>query len=188
MTCWPRKERLSRCACARSWPTTCLPRPCLCGTRNARAGGHGSHLDKAIVGKWAAYLKPVAERRAHLEPWYNASPAAREKTAADYQKSFIATATLRRQAMATWRQESTAAKAAGKEAPPAPKFQPGDDRFFTEVASGKGPFALPEKDRDSVISEGGRTRLASLQSELKESERLRVLPSRRSPARLPKAK
>src|SRR6185369_11757965 len=111
------------------------------------------HLDKVIVEKWAAYLKPVAERRAHLEPWYNASPAAREKTAAGYQKSFIATATLRRQAMAAWRQESAAAKAAGKEAPAPPKFQPGDDRFFTEVASGKGPFALPEKDRDSVISE-----------------------------------
>ena len=75
------------------------------------------HLDKAIVEKWAAYLKPVAERRAHLELWYNAPAAAREQTAADYQKSFIATATLRREAMAKWRQDSIAAKAAGKEAP-----------------------------------------------------------------------
>ena len=44
------------------------------------------HLDKAIVEKWAAYLKPVAERRAHLEPWYHAAAAAREQVAAEYQK------------------------------------------------------------------------------------------------------
>ena len=127
-----------------------------------------SHLDKAMVGKWAEYLKPVAERRAHLELWSNAPAAAREQTAAAYRKSFIATATLRRETMARWQQESMEAKAAGKEAPAAPKFPAGADRFFTEVASGKGPFALPEKDRESVISEGGRIRLASLESALKQ--------------------
>ena len=125
-------------------------------------------LDKAIVEKWAAYLKPSAERRAHLEPWYDASATAREEIAAQYQKTFLATAALRRQVLARWRKESVAAKAAGKELPAAPKFQAGEDRFFTEVASGKGPFALPEKDRESVLSEDGRTRLASLQSALKQ--------------------
>jgi hypothetical protein len=127
-----------------------------------------SHLDPNILGKWVEYLKPVAERRAHLEPWYNAPATAREQTAAEYQKSFIATATLRRQAIAKWRQESTPAKAAGKEAPAKPKFPAGADRFFTEVTSGKGPFALPEKNSESVISEGRRTRLASLQDDLKQ--------------------
>ena len=127
-----------------------------------------SHLDSDILGKWAEYLKPVAERRAHLEAWYNAPAAAREQTAAEYQKSFIATATLRRQAMAKWREESIVAKATGKDAPAKPKFPAGADRFFTEVASGKGPFALPEKDREKVMSEAGRTRLALLEDDLKQ--------------------
>jgi hypothetical protein len=70
--------------------------------------------------------------------------------------------------MAKWREESATAKAAGKEPPAAPKFQAGADRFFTEVVSGKGPFALPEKERESVLSESGRTRLASLESALKQ--------------------
>ncbi len=129
------------------------------------------HLDKAIVEKWAAYLKPVAERRAHLEPWYNAAAGAREQIAADYQKNFIATATFRRDAMAKWRQEATAAQVAGKQLPVAPKFQAGDDRFFTEVTAGKAaPFALPERDRDNFLSQAGRGRLASLQSALKQLE------------------
>ena len=126
------------------------------------------HLDPAIVGRWAEYLKPVAERRAHLELWYDAPAPARSQTAANYQRDFIATATLRREAMASWRQESAAAKAEGREAPAPPRFPAGADRFFTEVASGKGPFALPEKNRESFLSEGGRLRLASLQGELKQ--------------------
>jgi hypothetical protein len=127
------------------------------------------HLDKAIVEKWAAYLKPVAERRAHLEPWYNATAGARKQIAAEYQKKFIETASFRQKVLAKWQQESAAAKAAGKDAPAAPKFQAGDDRFFTEVTSGKAaPFALPEKDRDSFLSEAGRAHLASLQNELKQ--------------------
>jgi len=113
-------------------------------------------------------LKPAAERRAHLEPWYSAPAAARAQTAAEYQKNFIATATFRRQAMARWRQESAAAKAAGKEASAPPRFQPGDDRFFTEVASGKGPFALPEKDRGNAISQEGRAGLALLEKDLEQ--------------------
>jgi Protein of unknown function (DUF1549)/Protein of unknown function (DUF1553)/Planctomycete cytochrome C len=124
-------------------------------------------LDASIVEKWVAYLKPTNERRAHLELWYQAEAASGEAAAGEYQKRFIATATLRREAMAKWKQESLAAKAAGKEAPPAPKFPAGVDRFFTEVAFGKGPFALPEKDRDKVISENGRTRLAPLEGDLK---------------------
>jgi hypothetical protein len=127
-------------------------------------------LDAGIVEKWAAYLKPVEERRAHLELWYRAEAASREAVAGEYQKRFMATAALRREAMAKWKQESLAAKASGKEAPPEPKFPAGADRFFTEVASGKGPFALPEKDRDKAISENGRARLAALEGDLKNLE------------------
>src|SRR5258708_20481156 len=52
--------------------------------------------------------------------------------------------------------------------PASPKFPAGDDRFFTEVTASKAPFALPEKNREKVISESGRARLASLEAELKD--------------------
>ncbi len=124
-------------------------------------------LDAGLVGKWAAYLKPTDERRAHLELWYRAEAASLVAAAAGYQKQFIATAALRREATLKWKRESLAAKAAGKAAPPEPKFSAGADRFFTEVAFGKGPFALPEKDRGSVIGEIGHQRLAALEGDLK---------------------
>jgi hypothetical protein len=120
-----------------------------------------------LVAKWSDYLKPSSERRAHLELWYHAEPSSRESVADEYQKRFIATAALRREAMAKWRQEALAAKAAGKDPPPAPKFPAGADRLFTEVASGKGPFALPEKDREKTISEAGRAHLTTLETDLK---------------------
>jgi hypothetical protein len=135
------------------------------GATPAQAAGE-RNLDPVIVEKWAAYLKPGAERRAHLEPWYQASAASRGQIASEYQKRFIATATMRRQAMAKWREASLAAKAAGKESPAAPKFPAGEDRFFTEVTASKAPFALPE-NREKIISESGRDRLASLEAELK---------------------
>ena len=134
----------------------------------AAQAAEAAHLDTAVVERWAAYLKPVTERRSHLESWYNAPPAMRAQTAADYQKSFIATVEFRRQAMEKWKQESAAAKAAGKEPSTQPKFQPGDDRFYTEVVAGKGPFALPEKERASLISPDARVRLATLENELKQ--------------------
>ena len=93
--------------------------------------------ESAIVEKWAAYLKPVAERRAHLEPWYQASAESRGEVVAEYQQRFMATITRRRQTNAKWREASQAAKAAGKEAPAAPKFPAGEDRFFTEVTASK---------------------------------------------------
>lgn len=137
-------------------------------SETAAQAAAAAHLDPAVLERWATYLKPVTERRAHLELWYNATAATLTQTGAGYQNSFIATAAFRRQALAKWRQDSEAARKAGQEAPPQPKFQPGDDRFFTEVASGKGPFALPEKDRQPFLSEGGRVRLAALESELKQ--------------------
>ena len=65
------------------------------GATPAQAAGE-RNLDPAIVEKWAAYLKPGAERRAYLEPWYQASAASRGQVAAEYQKRFIATAATRR--------------------------------------------------------------------------------------------
>src|SRR5205085_273517 len=57
--------------------------------------------------------------------------------------------------------------AARREVPAEPKFPAGENRFFTEVTSGRGPFALAEKDREKAIDDSTRARLASLDSELK---------------------
>src|SRR2546426_282440 len=55
----------------------------------------------------------------------------------------------------------------GRVTPGPPKLQPGDNRFFTEVSTAKGPFALPEKDREKVFSASGRARAEELKAELK---------------------
>ena len=124
------------------------------------------NLDPAVLEVWVVYLKPTRERRVHLEPWQKALPAEWNAVATKYQKEFIRTATVRREAQAAWKREVEIAKAANKTPPPAPQFFPGDDRYFTEVSSGKGPFALPEKDKENVFTDAGRSRYAQLQAEL----------------------
>jgi hypothetical protein len=136
------------------------------GADPAVVAGTGG-LDATVLARWAEYLKPTKERRAHLEPWYQAQPLALSKTAADYQNRFLHTAAVRREANAKWKQQAAEARAAGKAPPEPPKFQPGEDRFYTEVTTGKGPFALPEKNRAEVLSESARSRLAAFQKELK---------------------
>jgi hypothetical protein len=84
-----------------------------------------------------------------------------------YQKDFIGVAAERTHALDEWKAKAEAARARGEEPPPAPKFQPGDNRFFTEVTTAKGPFALPDKDKEKVFSESGRARAQELQAELK---------------------
>jgi hypothetical protein len=124
------------------------------------------HLDAAVLERWVNYLKPVRERRVHLEAWYQAPAETREQVAAGYQARFIETAAVRQEAMTKWRHESRAAKAAGQEVPTAPKFPVGEDRFFTDVTAKHGPFALPEKHREESMRAQGRTRLAALEAEL----------------------
>jgi len=124
-------------------------------------------FDAAVLERWIAYLKPTRERRVHLETWHKAPRAEWNAVAAKYQKDFITTATMRKDAQAAWKREVEIAKVANKMPPPAPQFFAGDDRYFTEVTSGKGPFALPEKDKERVFTDGGRNRYTRLQAELK---------------------
>ena len=55
-------------------------------------------------------------------------------------------AAYRQKAQDDWKRKADAAKAQRREPPPAPKFMPGDNRFYTEVGAAKGPLGLPEKD------------------------------------------
>src|SRR5690606_35151885 len=120
---------------------------------------------------WVAYLKPTSERRPQLEAWYAAStPETRSAAARDYQRRFLATAADREAANQEWEEASAAAKARGQEPPEKPKFFAGDDRFFSEVSSGKGPYALPAESRDQHMSDEAKAELAALEAEQKQLE------------------
>ena len=123
-------------------------------------------LDQAVLDRWAKYLKPTKERRVHLEPWYRASKSDLAAIARRYQEDFIAVAAYRQKAQDEWKVKAEAAKARGEQPPPAPKFMPGDNRFYTEVGGAKGPLGLPEKEPERVFSEESRERWNALKAEL----------------------
>ncbi len=86
-------------------------------------------LDSALLARWVEYLKPGKEHRPHLEPWYHSSSSELESVARRYQTDF--------QAVAAKRDKT---------------FQPGDNRFFTEVAAAKGPLGIDDKSRDKSLT------------------------------------
>jgi hypothetical protein len=135
------------------------------GADSERAASNRS-LDQAVLARWVKYLKPTKERRVHLEAWYSASIAASPAVAARYQEDFIAVAAHRQKAQDEWKTKAEAARAQGAEPPPAPKFMPGDNRFFTEVGGASGPLGLPEKEPEKVFSEESRLKWNTLKSEL----------------------
>jgi hypothetical protein len=133
---------------------------------DAEAVRRQGSLDGDVLSRWVEYLKPSKERRAHLEPWYEAKPEELSAVAGRYQKDFLAVIAEREKARAEWKAKAAAAKARGEEPPEPPKFQPGDHRFFTEVTTAKGPFALPDKDAERFYSQAGREALAAHKAEL----------------------
>jgi hypothetical protein len=125
-------------------------------------------LDVGVLARWVEYLKPTKERRAHLEPWYSSASGELDAAARRYQDEFVAEITKRSRAQQEWKVQADAARTRGDQPPEAPRFQPGDNRFFTEVSTAKGPFALPEKDKEAVFSKDGRARIAVLKAELQQ--------------------
>lgn len=109
-------------------------------------------LDPAVLQRWVEYLKPNKERRIHLEPWYAASEADLQATADTYQKRYFATLAVIEE---------------GRKATPKRQFFAGDDRFYSEITSGKGPLTLPT-DRDRYFSAEIKQKLEGLQAELKQ--------------------
>jgi hypothetical protein len=123
-------------------------------------------LDQAVLDRWVKYLKPTKERRVHLEPWYQVPKTDLATMARRYQEDFIAVAAYRKNAHDEWKVKADAAKARGEQPPPAPKFMPGDNRFYTEVGAAKGPLGLPEKEPERVFSEESREKWRTLKAEL----------------------
>ncbi|MCU1272667.1 MAG: Planctomycete cytochrome, partial [Bryobacterales bacterium] len=123
-------------------------------------------LNAVVLGRWVEYLKPSRERRVYLETWYQAGAESLEKVAREYQEDFIATASLRDDAQAEWKRKADAARSRGETPPDAPKFQPGDNRFYTDVSAAKGPFGFPEKDKEALFTAAARARVEQLNEEL----------------------
>jgi hypothetical protein len=125
-------------------------------------------LDQAVLERWTKYLKPTKERRVHLEDWYRAAPAEVDQMAKRYQEDFISVAAYRQKAQDEWKAKADEAKTRGEQPPAPPKFMPGDNRFFTEVGSGKGPLTLPEKEPEKVFSPESQAKWDGLNAELKQ--------------------
>ena len=98
---------------------------------NASTASHPG-LQADVILRWAEYLKPIEERRPQLEAFYQADDKA--AAARRYQADFIAHTEERRK---------------NKER----KYLAGDNRFYTEVTAAKGPFGLPEKERDELLAQ-----------------------------------
>ncbi len=94
-------------------------------------------LDAEVLERWREYLKPTRERRAHLEEWYKSADF--QAAARKYQAEFIAEMEK-------------------------PKRMAGDNRFYTEVTTGKGPFALPEKLRETAQVRALREELKAIKA------------------------
>ncbi len=101
-------------------------------------------LDAAVLERWVKYLKPSMERRIHLEPWYEAPEAPRGCREA-LSDGVLGVAAERQRLQEEWKKRAEEAKARGEKPPEAPPFQPGDDRFYTEVVG--GPFGCRRRTR-----------------------------------------
>jgi hypothetical protein len=131
-------------------------------------------LDEKVLIRWVDYLKPNKEVRPHLTTWYKATPATIEQVAREYQDAFRSRLVSLEEAQAKWKRESAEAKANNKPEPPKPVFQAGEDRFYSEVRSGKGPFAPPDKDEDRAKAFPPETnaKIAALKQEMEDLKKI----------------
>ena len=121
-------------------------------------------LDEVLLQRWVDYLKPTKERRAHLELWYGAETV--QSAASQYQQDFQAETARRLKIQDEFRLRADEARARGDKPPAPPKFQGGENRFYTEVSTGKGPLTLPANEPEKVYTEAARKKIALLNAEL----------------------
>ncbi len=125
-------------------------------------------LKDTMLQRWVDYLKPTKERRPHLEPWYKADAGTAQEVATQYQRDFTAEALRRSKAQAEFRIRSEEARARGEKPPLPLKFLAGENRFYTEVAAGKGPLTLPAKEPEKVYTEAARKKIDALKADLQK--------------------
>ncbi|MFN7918700.1 MAG: DUF1549 domain-containing protein [Bryobacteraceae bacterium] len=104
-------------------------------------------LDPRILEQWAKYLKPTRERRPQIEEFYQATDQTRPEVARKFQAAYEA---------------ETKRRSENKDQ----KFLAGDNRFYSEVNAGSGPFALPKENPEKLYLSESVTKLEKLRPEL----------------------
>jgi len=128
-------------------------------------------LNPDMLGRWVKYLKPTAEVRPHLDRLMQATAAKLPAVAEEYRKGFEETASKRYGDLTEWRSKFNEALAKEEEPPEKPIFFAGQNRFFTETITGKGPLGVAKEDREKIFSPESMARLASLETEQEALEK-----------------
>jgi uncharacterized protein YeaO (DUF488 family)/mono/diheme cytochrome c family protein len=122
-------------------------------------------LKEDVLDRWVKFLKPSPEARPHLEQWQAAKPDMVAAVAREYQKRFEEQQATWTKTMDKWR-ERVRKMTAEKNMPPPerPKFDRTKDEFFYQV-SFDGPFSVAKADREKLIPEEIKLKLAELKKE-----------------------
>ena len=129
-------------------------------------------LKPKVLEKLADYLDPKKEFRPFLQEWHQAPEERLPAVAKKYQGQFQATGKEWDRRLLEWREEVSKARTAGEVPPEKPKFQPADDRFFSDLSFEKGAFVIPEDEREAYLNEHEKQSVDGLRKEvarLKES-------------------
>jgi hypothetical protein len=132
-------------------------------------------LDAGLVAKWAEYLKPGDEVRAHMADWDNATDANRAQVAQAFQESFNETLTAWYKKLRNWRKEvNRPAEEITMGIPDKPTFEPGQNRFFYEtlLARRGAPFSFRDQEsKKKVLKPETQARIAELEAEVAELQK-----------------
>jgi hypothetical protein len=124
-------------------------------------------LDKALLEKWARYLKPDPGKiRIYLDEWYRAGDRA-PQVALTYQLRYQQRLGEWSKKINQWRERSRRMLAEkNMPAPPRPEFKAEEDGFFHDVyIQNQGPFAVSQRDQERLFSKESRDRIAALRAE-----------------------
>ncbi|MFN0171927.1 MAG: PSD1 and planctomycete cytochrome C domain-containing protein [Bryobacteraceae bacterium] len=129
----------------------------------------GAGLKADLIEKWASLLKRKDYVPPHLEKWMSAKPEQLPAVAREYQADYEKHLKEWTEKLAKWRENTRRMlKEMNMPPPPKPRFEPEHGPFFHAVYFGKGPFAVPEKERDGVFSAEARQRIAAVNRQIEE--------------------
>ena len=145
------------------------------GGADAVAEADKAGLDAEILSKWAAYLKPGAEVRAHMADWDEATDGNRTEVAQAFEDSFKETLAEWYEELRKWRKEADRpAEEITMGIPTKPRFEPGENRFFHEVLLARkgAPFSFSdEAGKEKVLKAETKQRIAELEAQVVELEK-----------------
>ena len=125
-------------------------------------------LDKALIEKWAKYLKPEPGKiRIYLNEWHTAAPDRLRAVGLLYQARYQQRLGEWSKRISQWRERSRKMLAEGNmPPPPKPEFDSDQDGFFADVyIQNGGPFALSQRDQERLFTPESRARIAALRAE-----------------------